>query len=143
MTFVFNPVKEFMRNTTDFETEMEKFFSPNSRTETVFAPAVEITETKDSYELEVDLPGLTKDVVKISIDKNVLTIQGERKAKTIDAKNTYHHNERAFGSFRRSFNLSRLVKSDGIQASYENGVLKLTLPKMEEAKPREIEVKIS
>jgi HSP20 family protein len=143
MTFVFNPVKEFIRNTTDLETEMEKLFGSNNRTESVFAPAVEITETKDAFQLEVDLPGLTKDDVKISIDKNVLTIQGERKAKAADEKNTYHHNERVFGTFRRSFNLSRLVKSEGIQAGYENGVLSLTLPKIEEAKPREIEVKIS
>jgi HSP20 family protein len=143
MRFVFSPAKEFMCNTTDIETEMEKLFGSNSRSESVYAPEVEITESQDSFLLEVDLPGLTKDEVKISVDNNVLTIQGERKAKTIDEKSTYHHNERAFGVFRRSFNLSRLVKSEGIQASYENGVLKLTLPKVEEAKPREIEVKIS
>ncbi|MFI5253412.1 MAG: Hsp20/alpha crystallin family protein [Bacteroidota bacterium] len=143
MTFVFNPLREFVHNTTEFEKEFGKCFTAENQSTARYAPAVEITEDDNAYTLEVDLPGVTKDEVKISIDKNVLTIQGERKSISSDEKKSYHYNERAFGNFRRSFNLSTLVKSDAIQASYENGVLKLTLPKAEEAKPREIEVKIS
>jgi len=143
MTFVFNPLKEFVRGTSEFEREFDKLFRLNGNGENLYAPAVEITESKDSYQLEIDLPGVAKEDVKISVDKNVLTIQGERKQNTVEGSDLYHHTERSFGSFRRSFNLSTLVKSDAIEARYENGVLKLTLPKIEEAKPRQIEVKIS
>lgn len=143
MTFVFNPIRELARSTSEFEREFDKLFRFNNGDTEVYVPASEITETKDSFRLELDLPGVKKEDVKISVDKNVLTIQGERKAETVKDSDGYHYTERVSGSFRRSFNLSTLVKSDAIEAHYDNGVLTLNLPKVEEAKPRQIEVKIA
>jgi HSP20 family protein len=108
-----------------------------------WSPAVDIREDKDAYFVEVELPGLTKDEVKITMENNILTIQGEKKQEKEEKRRDYHRSERVYGSFQRSFTLPSSVKNDKIEAQYKNGILTVTLPKVEEAKPKAIEVKVS
>ncbi|TBV82184.1 MAG: Hsp20/alpha crystallin family protein [Desulfobulbaceae bacterium] len=103
-------------------------------------PVVDIDETKDAFVVSVELAGVEKDDVSVNIDNGVLTIKGEKKTKTEDKKR--HRVECAYGYFVRSFTLPRETKSEQIEAAYKNGVLSLTIPKAEEAKPKQIEVKI-
>jgi len=103
-------------------------------------PSVDIEETKEAFAIKAELPGVKKDDVSINIDKGVLTIKGEKKTETEDKKR--HRVECSYGSFVRSFTLPQSIKVDEVQAEYNNGILNLTIPKSEEAKPKEIEVKI-
>lgn len=104
-------------------------------------PSVDISENKDSIVLEAELPGMSPDDVNISIENNVLTIQGERRFEKKQNEDNYHRVERSYGTFTRSFTLPPTVSSENVDAAFENGVLKLTLAKREEAKPRKIEIK--
>jgi HSP20 family protein len=108
-----------------------------------WSPAVDIREREDAYLVEVELPGLTKDDVKITMENNILTIQGEKKHEKEEKRGNYHRSERLYGSFQRSFTLPSSVKNEKIEAQYKNGILTVTLPKVEEAKPKAIEVKVS
>src|SRR5215203_396466 len=104
-------------------------------------PSVDIFENKDQIVLEAELPGLKPEDVNISIENNVLTIHGERKFEKKDENDNFHRVERSYGSFTRSFTLPSTVQSENANAEFENGVLRLTLAKREEAKPRRIEIK--
>ena len=108
-----------------------------------WAPRVDVMEHGDAYMIKVELPGVNKNDVKITLQENVLTIRGEKKQEEEEKETNYHRVERSYGSFERSFTLPTGVKSDQIDASYKDGVLTITLPKVEEAKPKEIEVKVS
>ena len=110
---------------------------------TFWTPAVDITESEDAYLVEVELPGLKKEDVKITMENNILTIQGEKKQEKEEKRENYHRSERGYGSFQRSFTLPTTVKSDKIEAQYRNGILTATLPKVEEAKPKAVEVKVN
>lgn len=107
-----------------------------------FAPELDVYDTKDSVVVETPLPGIDPKEVKISIENGVLSIEGKSEKKTeVDEKN-YYRKEIRSGSFYRSVTLPVPVKDDQAEASYEKGVLKITLPKAEEAKPKAIQVKI-
>lgn len=107
-----------------------------------WTPAVDVAEEDNDYIVKVELPGVSKDDVKITLESNILTVRGEKKAeKEIDEKN-YHRTERSYGSFQRSFALPTTVKNDNIGAEYKDGILSITLPKAEEVKPKQIEVKV-
>ena len=106
-----------------------------------WAPVVDIFERGDNLVIRGELAGLEKDDVEINVENNVLTIRGERKREAeFDEKDAYRL-ERSFGVFTRSFMLPKTVDSTRISASYKNGVLELTIPKVEQAKPRKIEIK--
>ncbi len=106
-------------------------------------PQVDIFENKDQIVLEAELPGMKPEDVNISIENNVLTIHGERKFEKKDEKDNFHRVERSYGSFTRSFTLPPTVSSENANAEFENGLLRLSLAKREEAKPRRIEIKAS
>jgi HSP20 family protein len=108
-----------------------------------WSPSVDIYENKDHIVMEAELPGMRPEDVDISIENNVLTLHGERKFEKKDEQDNFHRVERSYGSFTRSFTLPPTVTSENIDASFDNGVLKLTLAKREEAKPRRIEIKAS
>lgn len=110
---------------------------------TNWAPRVDVSENKDAYMIKAELPGVDKSDVKITLHDNVLTVKGEKKQEKEEKDVNLHRVERSFGLFQRSFSLPQTVKSDKIDASFKDGVLVITLPKAEEAKPREIEVKVS
>ncbi|MDH4261949.1 MAG: Hsp20/alpha crystallin family protein [Spirochaetia bacterium] len=105
-------------------------------------PTMDIKENKDSYLIKAELPGVEKENVNISIEDGVLTIKGEKKTEKEEKDDKTHRVECSYGSFFRSFTLPREVKSDQIEASYKDGILKLKIPKSEESKPKQIEVKI-
>lgn len=107
-----------------------------------WSPAVDVAEHENNYVVNVELPGINKDNVKITMHENVLTIEGEKKAEKEEKGKNYHLVERSYGSFKRSFSLPKNVKSDAIEAEYINGVLSVSIPKAEEVKPKQIEVKV-
>lgn len=105
-----------------------------------WGPSVDIHENADSYQIEADLPGMRKEDISIDLQDNVLTISGERKQESEASGQEDVRVERRYGKFVRSFTLPPNVDPDNIKASYQNGVLKLQLPKREEAKPKQIKV---
>jgi HSP20 family protein len=106
-----------------------------------WSPSVDIFENKDQIVLEAELPGMKPEDVHISIENNVLTVRGERKFEKKDDGDNFHRVERSYGSFTRSFTLPPTVSSENAEAEFENGILRLSLTKREEAKPRRIEIK--
>ena len=119
-------------------------FSRGSQDEVLrgaWSPSVDIFENKNEIVLEAELPGMTADDVNISIENNVLTLHGERRFEKKDESDNFHRVERSYGSFTRSFTLPPTVSSENANAEFQNGVLRLTLAKREEAKPRRIEIK--
>jgi HSP20 family protein len=105
-------------------------------------PSVNIQESENEYEVTMDLPGLEKDDIKVSVRENLMSIEGERKQERAEDESDYHLVERRYGTFKRSFRLSRAVDAQKIRAKYNNGVLTLSIPKSEEAKPREIDIAV-
>lgn len=106
-------------------------------------PAVDIHETEDGYVVKADLPGLKKEDIQIDLKDSTLTLKGEKKFEEKVSKDNYIRTERAYGTFIRSFTLPHNVDAEKIKASYRDGVLELTLPKKEEAKPKQIKVEVS
>jgi HSP20 family protein len=107
-----------------------------------WSPSVDISETKDNFVVKAELPGLEAKDVNVSISGDVLTVKGEKNAEEEEKDEHYHRIERYSGSFQRVFQLPSGVKADKVKATFDKGVLKITLPKVEEAKKKEIEVKI-
>lgn len=105
-------------------------------------PRVNVADLEDKIELTAELPGLAIDDVKVELHNNLLTISGEKKIEQKREERNLHLCERAYGAFHRSFQLSSQVNADEINAEFANGVLIVTLPKKEEAKPKQIEVKV-
>jgi len=108
-----------------------------------WVPATDIAEDESRIMLTLEVPGVKPDQVKIEVDKNRLTIKGEKEHRTVNEKGRVQSFERVYGSFQRSFTLPETVNTDAIEATVENGVLTVTLPKAEKAKPREITVRAS
>jgi len=108
----------------------------------VWSPAVDITERVDEYRVQVELPGVNKNDVSITLESNILTIRGTKKQEKEEKGREYHRVERNYGSFQRSFTLPTSVKADKIDASFTDGILTVALPKAEESKPKQIEVKV-
>jgi len=105
-----------------------------------WVPPVDIQETEEGYRLLAELPGLTRDDINITLENNVLRLSGERKFERDVKKESFHRVERTYGAFSRAFALPQQVNSEGVQASFENGVLTITVPKAEQAKPRKIAI---
>lgn len=109
---------------------------------TAWAPAVDIFETGHELVVKADLPDIDSKDLDIRVENNILTICGERKFESKVSEDKYLRVERAYGSFRRSFSLANTVNSEAIKADYQNGVLTLTIPKREEAKPKQIKINV-
>lgn len=105
-----------------------------------WVPPVDIQETEEGYRLQAELPGLTKDDIQITLENNVLRLTGERKYERDVKKESFHRIERTYGTFSRAFALPHQVNAEGVQAAFENGILTLTVPKAEQAKPRKIAI---
>src|SRR5713226_7494158 len=107
-----------------------------------WAPAVDIYETEHELVVKADLPEVDPKDLDIRVENNILTIRGERKFEKRVNEESYLRVERSYGSFARSFTLANTVNPDAIKAEYHNGVLTLSIPKREEAKPKQIEVNV-
>ena len=105
-------------------------------------PAVDIFETDTAVVLEVELPGVNKEDVSVEVKENILTIKGERKVENEDRTDTFYRRERAYGLFRRAFNLHYVVKPEKIKARFNDGVLRIEVPKPEEEKPKQVMVNV-
>jgi len=109
---------------------------------TTYAPAVDIFETEHELVVKADLPDIDPKDLDIRVENNILSIRGERKFESKVSQDKYLRVERAYGSFSRSFSLASTVNSEAIKADYQNGVLTLSVPKREEAKPKQIKVNV-
>lgn len=145
------PTNEFTADIFKARREMDRFFdsffrSDMSEDETLFpnfwSPASDILEYENEYIVKLELPGVKKENVKISLENNVLTISGEKNQESELKEKQHCRIERSYGSFRRTFSVPTSIQSNKIDASYEDGILTIVLPKAEEAKPRAIEIKV-
>lgn len=108
----------------------------------VWMPLTDIKEDKDNYFVMLDLPGISKDDVKVSYSNGQLSVSGERKQEKETKDSKFQRVERVFGRYYRSFTLPQKVKEDKIEAEFKDGQLTITVPKAEEAKPKELGIKI-
>jgi HSP20 family protein len=108
---------------------------------TAWAPALDISERKDAYLVTVELPGLKPEDLDITMEDGLLTIQGERQLTSQSSEQRFHRVERRYGAFRRSITLPAQVQAEQIEASFDNGVLQIVVPKMEEATPKRIQIR--
>jgi len=107
-----------------------------------WAPSVDVAETDEDIVVTAELPGVKQDDVEISVVDDVLTIKGEKKEEKEVKEKNYHRIERSYGSFQRSLSLPVGVQSDKAKATYKDGVLKVTIPKSEEARPKQIKINV-
>lgn len=124
---------EFFGRTPVRGEEFERMRSPN----------VDVSETNGSITVTAEVPGMTKEDIKVTVKDNILTLSGEKKQEKEEKDANYHRIERSYGSFCRSFELPTTVQFDKVKAGYKDGILKITLPKSEEVKPKEIPINIS
>ncbi len=106
-----------------------------------FTPAVDVLERGDAYVLKAEVPGLSPDQIELQVENDVLTLKGEQKSEQTDERNGYRRIERSYGSFTRSFVLPQGTNVDSIEASVENGVLTVKIPKVQAATPRKLQIK--
>jgi len=107
-----------------------------------WSPAVDIVETEDALVLKADLPDVKLEDIDVRVENETLTIKGERKFEKEEKIKGYHRIERSYGAFMRSFTVPASLEADKVSAEYKNGVLTVTLPKREEAKPRQVKVQV-
>lgn len=107
-----------------------------------WVPRVDIAETDTAYLIKAEIPGVNKEDVKITVDDGILTISGERREEKEEKNKKFHRVERIYGKFSRSFTLPDNVDESKIDAEFKDGVLTLTIPKTEKAKPKAVEVKV-
>ncbi len=141
-----NPVRNMFGLQEEMNMLFDNFFGLEKRGEDIdmvrWAPRVDIVEANGGYELHADLPGMKKEDIKIEIQENMLTLRGERKLEEEKKDQNFRLTERFYGQFIRTFTLPENVNRDMIEAEFKDGVLRLAIPKVEKAKPKEIEVKV-
>ncbi len=141
---VWNPFREME----DFFSDMQRGLGrtlPRATSETtpaVWAPTVDISETAKEYLVKAELPGLTREQIKVTVENGMLTLSGERKFEKEDKDEKHHRIERSYGSFARRFTLPDDVITDGIAADCKDGIVQIHLPKAEAKKQRSIDVKV-
>jgi HSP20 family protein len=139
------PFKELETLRGEMDTLWDSFFgerTPVIRKESEWIPPIDISETKEAVVVTTEVPGIDPKDVNISFTQDMLTIKGEKKQEKEEEGENYYRVERSFGSFSRSFRIPVSVKEGEIKAQHKGGVLKITLPKAEEVKPREIKIKV-
>ncbi len=107
-----------------------------------WVPSIDLSETKDNIVVQAEVPGMDPKEIDISLSQDILTIRGEKKQGKEEKDENYHFVERSYGAFTRSLRLPRGVQSEKVNASYKNGVLKITIPKTEEAKKKQVKIKV-
>ena len=108
-----------------------------------FVPAVDIYSDEQNLVLKLEVPGVNEEDLNVTVENNTLTIQGERKFEKEEKEENFHRIERRYGSFSRTFKLPSTIDAEKVEASYEKGILKITLGKKAEAKPRQIKVGVT
>jgi len=141
------PFRDLMTTQREFDRLFKEAFSPlfsegelSTRT---WAPPVDIYETENDIVLKAELPGVDPKDVEVRVEDSTLYLKGERKFEKEVKDENYHRVERSYGSFARSFSLPNSINAEKVKAEYKDGLLTLTLPKREEAKPRTIKIDVS
>jgi HSP20 family protein len=114
----------------------------DSLTTSSFAPAVDVYEDEHKVSLKIEVPGIEEKDIDVRVENNTLTVDGERKIEKEEKEENYRRVERQYGSFTRTFTLPTTVDTENVSANYDKGVLKITLPKKAEAKPKQIKVNV-
>ena len=127
-----------LRRLTGLQHELEQLF--DVQVQHAWAPVLDVQEDKDNFRVRVELPGLKREDITVSIEDGTLVISGERKTETADEGTEVHRQERYYGKFSRALTLPSAVAADQVKAAYKDGILTVTLPKAEEAKPKQIVV---
>jgi len=139
-----DPFREF----TTLQDRMNRLFrdsygdNEEALTASTFAPAVDVYEDEHNVTLKLEVPGIDEKDIDVRIENNTLTVHGERKYDKDEKEENYRRIERQYGSFTRSFTLPNTVSPDNVHANYDKGVLKITLAKKAEAKPKQIKVNV-
>jgi HSP20 family protein len=140
------PFRDFERVRREMDRYWDSLFDvgPKRKTEESgeWFPYLDVSETKSDIVVKAELPGMDPKDIDISLSDGTLILKGERKTEKEEKEEDYHLVERSYGTFYRSVHLPREVQSDKINASYKDGVLKITLPKSEEAKKKEVKIKV-
>ncbi len=143
----FEPFSNLMTAQREFDRLFKEAFTPyygegelSTRT---WAPPVDIYETENDIMLKAELPGVDPKDVEVKVEDNTLYMKGERKFEKEVRNESYHRVERSYGSFARSFSLPNSISTDKVKAEFKDGLLTLTLPKREEAKPRTVKIDVS
>jgi HSP20 family protein len=131
----------------DLEGQFNRLFGELARDYDFFdrgwAPAMDLKEDEHAFTVEADLPGLKKEDIDVSVVDNIVTIKGERKHESETNEKGYHRVERRYGTFERSFEIPGGFAAENISAQFSDGVLRVMLPKREESKPKQVEVKVN
>lgn len=133
-----DPFRDLRTFEDEFDRLMGRAFSRDT-----WMPALDVKESSDRFEVTLDLPGLEPKDVSVTFEEGNLTISGKRQFQEEDKGDTWHRIERGFGTFARSIRLPQTADPERIEASFDRGVLKVSVPKTEQAKPRTIEVRSS
>ena len=131
-----DPFRDLSTIEDEFDRLMGRAYSRSA-----WVPALDVRETEDLFEVTVDLPGMAPEDVSVTFEASVLTVSGTRHFSREETQETYHRIERSYGTFARQIKLPRTADTEKIEASFDKGVLTVTVPKTEAAKPRTIEVK--
>ncbi len=140
----FTPRHEMRRMQREFDRLFDNFFptqtSNGNGESAVWAPRTDLSETEDAYLINLDLPGLTKEEVEISFHDGTLSISGERQHEETEEDRSVVRVERSYGRFYRAFTLPQTAETENIEATFGDGVLNIRVPKIEEVKPRRIDI---
>ena len=138
-----NPARSLF-NFNDVDNVFDDFFNRNpfNSTDMEISPRINVEENDNEWLISAELPGVAKEDVKVNYQDNVLTISGEKKFENEDKNKNYHRVERSYGKFSRSFTINSTILADKIDANYKDGILTISMPKAEEAKPKLIDVKV-
>jgi HSP20 family protein len=140
------PVRELGTIQNEMNRLFNSFFDTptpaNGTTYRRWVPAMDLVETENAFVLKADLPGLSESDVNIELEDNVLTVSGERKSEHEDRKAGYYRVERSYGSFRRSLTLPEGVDPEAVKATFDKGVLEVTVPKPEQQQPRKVQITV-
>ena len=141
------PFRDLLTTQREFDRLFKEAFSPMSGETEVstrsWAPPVDIYETEDAIVLKAELPGIDPKDVEVRVEDNTLYLKGERNFEKDVKEQNYHRVERSYGSFARSFSLPNSISAEKVKAEYKDGLLTLTMPKREEAKPKTIKIDVT
>src|ERR1022692_728594 len=140
------PFREFSTLQNRINRVLRESYSEGGRDESVatssFAPAVDVYEDEQNVTLKIEVPGIDEKDIDVQLENNTLTVHGERKIEQEEKEENYRRVERQYGSFTRTFTLPTTVDAEKVAATYDKGVLKITLLKKSEAKPKQIKVTV-
>lgn len=143
MTLIkFEPLRELETLHSQMQKYFDDFFTGKYSSTETFLPRVEIKDKENNLEVLAELPGVSKENIKLKLEENVLTLEGEKKNENIEKGDKFYRSERVYGKFKRSFALPAEVESDNVEANFENGVLKVTLSKAKVQPKTEREISI-